>query len=100
MPYKKLLTIITMMVLTGSKAGAQEFVSVDELRQLEALITQKDCGALYSFLAANPHTISGQDALARELQVFVRDVQGGNLNCFAAPTRQATAGAASVTQIY
>jgi len=75
-----------MMMLTGAKAGAQDrVVSIDDLRQIEVLIGQKDCGALYSFIVANPHTISGQDALARELQLFVQDVERGNLECFSAP---------------
>jgi len=103
MPSKKLAAIVTMMMLTGAKAGAQEFVSVDELKQIENLIGQQDCGALYSFLAANPHTTSGQDALARELQTFVRDVRSGNLECFSAPrTAQANTGRAALaaSQIY
>lgn len=106
MPYKKLLAVITMMMLTGTKAGAQDYVSVDDLKQIEILIGQKDCGALYSFLSANPHMTSGQDALARELQVFVRDVRSGGLDCFSAPVSaqqnasQLALSASSSAQIY
>jgi len=107
MPYKKLFAIVTMMMLTGAKAGAQErLVTIADLRQIESLIGQKDCGALYSFIVSNPHTISGQDALARELQLFARDVERGNLDCFSspeaaqqAPSRVALAGSSSA-QIY
>jgi hypothetical protein len=106
MPYKKLLAVVTMMMITGTKADAQQVVTIDELRQIESLIGQKDCGALFSFLVANPHTTAGQDALARELRGFVQNVNSGSLECFSAPvTAQQNAGrlalsATSSGQIY
>lgn len=107
MPYKKLLAVVTMMMLTGTKAGAQDYVvTIDELKQIEVLIGQKDCGALYSFLLANPQTTSGQDALARELQAFVQEVNQGNLECFSAPApaqqtpNQLALATSSTAQIY
>lgn len=85
MPYKKLLTVVTMMLMIGSKAGAQQSFNISDLRKIESLIGQKDCGALYEFLTTKPGLVSGTDPLARELQGFVRNVESGNLDCFAAP---------------
>jgi len=62
---------------------AQQVVSIDELRKIESLIVQKDCGALYAYLSSNPHIIATGDVLAKELLVFQREVELGNLDCFA-----------------
>jgi hypothetical protein len=81
---KRLLAIVTMMVMTGSHAHAQaQPFSIDQLRAIEALISGKDCGALYSYLEANPRMTLGPDPLAVELRSFRQDVDMGRLDCFA-----------------
>lgn len=88
MQNRRLLTIVTMMILAGGPSPAQQIVTIDELRIIERLIIQKDCLQLYNYLVTNPHTIQGSDPLAVELQTFVVDVRRGGLDCFSASTTQ------------
>ncbi len=83
MPNNKLLAIVTIMVMVGSNAKAQQLFTIDELLEIESLISGKDCGALYSYLASNPKMTTGSDPLAAELRSFRVDVEAGRLDCFA-----------------
>jgi len=78
------MAVITALLLMVGTSAARAAYDVDELRQIEDLILRKDCGALWQYLVDNPAIMAGDDALARELRVFVAATERGQLNCFAA----------------
>ncbi len=84
MPEPRLMAVITALVMLAGTQAARAAYDVEELRQIETLILSKDCGALWEYLVANPAIMAGDDALARELRVFVAATERGQLNCFAA----------------
>lgn len=86
MSERRLLAVITAMLLVGSPAQSQQAASLEDLYELEELIVGKDCLALFSFVLARPYLLEGEDVLATELGLFVDDVQQGNVNCFGANT--------------
>lgn len=86
MPEKKLLAIVTVLIMTGSYSAAQQAMTMDELREIEDLITQKDLRGLYSYLESNPEMTSGSDPLAVELRGFMQDADRGRLAGFAPPS--------------
>lgn len=84
MPEPRLMAVITALVLLVGTSAARAAYDVAELRQIEDLILRKDCGALWQYLVENPAIMTGDDALARELRIFVAATERGQLNCFAA----------------
>lgn len=84
MPEPRLMAVITALLMLAGTSPARAEYDVEQLRQIEALILRKDCGALWQYLVANPSIMSGQDALSRELRVFVAATERGQLDCFAA----------------
>lgn len=87
MPEPRLLAIITALLLIAG-APARADYDIAQLQQIESYILQKDCAALWQYLVANPGIMAGNDALARELQIFVAATERGQLDCFAARTAQ------------
>lgn len=92
---KRLLAIVTVLILMGTSGGAQEGPSIDELRTIEDLIEGGDWRALYSYVDSNPNLTAGNGPLATELRSFSEDVEQGRLDQFDAPqpTRQASQSA-------
>lgn len=84
MPEPRLMAVITALVLMMGTSAARAAYDVEELRQIEGLILRKDCGALWQYLVDNPAIMAGEDALARELRIFVAATERGQLACFAA----------------
>lgn len=82
MASKNLLAIVTVLVLMGSSAHAQQELSMQELRTIEKLVESGDWRALYTYVRANPSFTSGTGALAVELRSFVTEVERGQLNRF------------------
>ncbi len=82
---KRLLAIVTVLILMGSAGNAQRSPSIDELRTIEGLIEGGDWRALYSYVVSNPDLTSGDSALATELRSFAEDVEQGRLDQFDAP---------------
>ncbi len=82
MASKNLLAIVTMLVLLGSSAHAQQELSMQELLTIEKLVEGGDWRALYTYVRANPKFTSGTGALAAELRSFVTEVERGQLNRF------------------
>ncbi|GFE65365.1 hypothetical protein KIN_24390 [Litoreibacter roseus] len=99
-PNDKLLAIVTALVLIGSPGAAQQDVSIQELRNIEALINQKDWTALYSYVVSNPKLTTGRDPLSSELRSFVNDVQRGRVDQFNAARNASGARAAVDPDIY
>ena len=89
-PDRKLVAVVTAMMLVAPPARSQDQYSLSELLTLDGLIGAQDCGGLWSHLQGNPALMAGNDPLARELRTFAESVQRGALNCFAAGSRTAS----------
>lgn len=83
MPNRKLLAIVTVLLNLGSGSLAQEAYTIDQLREVERLVTGRDCGGLQTFLSDNPILTAGEDALAVELRTFMSNVNFGLIDCLA-----------------
>lgn len=86
MPEPRLMAVITALILMAGSAPARADYEIDQLQQIEQFILRKDCASLWQYLVSNPSIMAGDDALARELRVFVSATERGQLNCFAART--------------
>lgn len=84
MPEPRLMAVITALLMLAGTSPARAAYDVGQLRQIEGLILARDCGALWQYLVTNPAIMAGEDALARELRVFVSATERGQLDCFAA----------------
>ncbi len=84
MPEPRLMAVITALLMLAGTSPVRVGYDLDQLRQIEALILAKDCGALWEYLVSNPSIMTGEDALARELRVFVAATERGQIDCFAA----------------
>lgn len=87
MPEPRLLAVITALLMIAGVPARADY-DIEQLQQIEQYILQKDCAALWQYLVANPSIMSGSDALARELKIFVAATERGQLDCFAARTAQ------------
>lgn len=70
------------LMLGPSPSFGQQTATIQELYTIENLIGGKDCGALYSYVSSRSHLVAGGDSLAAELRKFMRDVEGGRLDCY------------------
>lgn len=93
MPEPRLMAVITALVMVAGAAPARADYDIDHLRQIERLILARDCGALWRYLVDHPAIMAGDDALARELRLFVAATERGQLDCFSARTAPAPAPA-------
>ncbi len=84
MPDPRLVAIVTALILAWGGSAARAEYGLEELLQIENYILQKDCAGLWQYLLANPAIMEGEDALARELRVFVDATQRGQIECFSA----------------
>jgi hypothetical protein len=79
---KNLFAIVTMLILMGGSAHAQQELTMQELLTMEKLIESGDWRALYTYVRMNPNLTAGTGALAVELRSFVSEVERGQLNRF------------------
>lgn len=103
MPNPKLIAILTAFLMCAGAGVGQAAYTLDQLRQIETFLIQRDYGALWLFLSENPEILEGDDALARELRVFTQAISRGATGFnFAGPTGSVTAPAfnAGATRIY
>ncbi|MGI9391597.1 MAG: hypothetical protein ACR2O1_16185 [Boseongicola sp.] len=84
MSNSKLLAVITALIYLGGHSGAHAAYSIEQLREIEQLITSKNCGGLRGYLHTNPEIIEGADPLAEELRKFAFGVDTGLIQCLAA----------------
>lgn len=89
MPEPRLMAIVTALMLMAGTVPARAAYDIAQLQQIERYIVSKDCGALWQYLTVNPGIMSGDDALARELRVFVSATERGQIACFGARTTPA-----------
>ena len=83
------MAIITALMLMAGNTPARAAYDINQLQQIEKYIVNKDCGALWQYLVSNPGIMTGSDALARELRVFVSATERGQIGCFASRVAQA-----------
>lgn len=84
MPNNRMLAVLTALILTGGAPPASGAASLEQLLQIERLVLSNDCGALYSYLTANPSVLTGDDALSTEFRNFVSRVDRGLISCLGA----------------
>ncbi|MCB2117210.1 MAG: hypothetical protein KDE00_13160 [Rhodobacteraceae bacterium] len=82
MPEPKLMAIVTALMLMAGTVPARAAYNIEQLQQIEQYIVGKDCGGLWTYLNANPTIMAGDDALARELKIFVSATERGQVACF------------------
>jgi len=88
MPSPRLIAIVTaLMFLTGGNAANAAY-TLEQLRQIDDLISSKDCAALWNYLIDNPELLQGDDPLAVELRQFVIEVEKGLISCLGAKLRR------------
>lgn len=77
------MAVITALIVLAPASGQAQY-TIDQLRDIEALILSRDCGALRNYLWSNPQVMIGADPLAAELRSFARDVDAGVIACVGA----------------
>nr|MDJ1018324.1 hypothetical protein [Paracoccaceae bacterium] len=63
--------------------GAHAAYNLKQLRDIEDLINDRNCGGLRWYLKQNPAILEGGDALAQELRQFAEGVDSGLIDCIA-----------------
>lgn len=92
MPNPRLLAVVTVLTCLGAGSAAFAGYSLEQLREIERLITSKDCGALRGYIATNPTLLRGGDPLAVELRTFASGVDTGLIECLSASTNTVSRG--------
>jgi hypothetical protein len=87
MANRKILAIITALVMLGGPASSQQAASISELRQIEQLVAKQRWAELYNLIMAKPALTQGNDPLSLELRDFVRQVSLGRVAGLAPYTR-------------
>jgi hypothetical protein len=104
MPGPKMMAIVTALLLMSGIARGQTGASLADLEEIDRLISSKNCNALWSYVRQRPELMAGNDALARELRVFVQSTERGMLDCFSArapvPVEAASGPALKPVTIY
>lgn len=73
MPSRRLLAVVTALVLAAGRTAAQEY-SLEQVLEVERLILAKDVEALKLYLEGNPALLLGDDAFAAELRLLKRQI--------------------------
>lgn len=96
MANRKLVAIVTALMLSVGGQGAHAAYTLNHLVQIEHLIVAGQWEQLRAFLAANPFLLEGDGALATELRRFLTESAGGTIASIvpAALPRLATVAAA------
>lgn len=88
MANRRILAIVTALVMLGSSASAQQTASIAELRQIEFLVSNEKWAELYNLVLANPRLTQGDDPLSLELRNFLRQVSLGRIADLAPTSRR------------
>jgi hypothetical protein len=79
MANRKLVAIITALMLTVGGQGAQAAYTLSHLAQMEQFILNGQWERLRAFLTANPNLLEGDSALAAQLRRFLLGTAGGTI---------------------
>ena len=97
--HPQLIAVLTALGLLAEASPARADYTLEQLQNIEGLISTKNCAGLWTFVQANPGLTSGDDPLANELRVFVASTERGQLNCFAARAPKAPVGEDPLPQV-
>lgn len=82
MPSRRLVAILTALLMLGTGSRALAAYSLDQLKEIEKLVMSRDTAALGAYLDAHPDITAGSDPLATELRNFKTCADDGGLSCF------------------
>lgn len=85
MPNHRLTAVVTAFLLVFAAIGARAEATLEQLQEIDRLLSARDNRALWHFLQDNPGLMAGDDELAVELRNFCLSVTGGKLSCYSAP---------------
>jgi hypothetical protein len=91
----RLIAAMTAHVLLATAQQGQAAYTLDQLQQIDTLISQRNCEGLWLYVKSNPAILDGDDPLASELRVFVAASERGQLNCFASRENSPSADGAA-----
>ncbi len=74
MASKRLLAVVTALILAGAGLASPAGVTLSHLEQIEQFIVNEDWALLSAYLEQHPELLDGDTPLAVELQAFVRAV--------------------------
>ena len=74
MASKRMIVIVTALILSAGVVPSQAAYTLSQLEQIEQFILNGQWALLKAYLDANPDLLDGSDALAVELRDFVRTV--------------------------
>lgn len=79
MAHRKLVAIVTALMLTVGAQGAQAAYTLSHLTQIEQFVLNGEWQRLRAFLTANPHLLEGDSPLAAQLRQFLIGTAGGTI---------------------
>lgn len=82
MPNQKLIALATALLMIGGASRLMAEYTLDQLKEIERLVMQKDSDALGNYLSENIEVTEGNDPLSVELRKFLLCTRTGDLNCF------------------
>ncbi|SNT12217.1 hypothetical protein [Tropicimonas sediminicola] len=85
MPEKKLVAVVTALMMSAAAFGARADVTFEQLETIDRLLTQNNTRALWAYLQEYPELLAGEDELSLELRKFCTDVTLGRLRCHYVP---------------
>lgn len=88
--HPRLIAVVTALVLLTTAVPVRAGYTLDQLQDIESLISSRNCEGLWLFVKSNPEIMQGNDPLANELRVFVAATERGQLDCFASRTSNDT----------
>ena len=81
MPQKRLVAVVTALMLSAAALGARGAVTFEQLETIDRLLTSNDTRSLWAYLQEYPELLAGEDELSQELRKFCTDVTLGRLRC-------------------
>ncbi|TMV04212.1 hypothetical protein FGK63_18160 [Ruegeria sediminis] len=79
MPDKRLVAVVTALLLMMTSHGARADASLEQLLIIDQLLTKNDTKSLWTYIHENPELLRGDDELARELRNFYDTAAVGRL---------------------
>jgi hypothetical protein len=77
-----LIAVVTALLMIAP-AGRAAAATLDQLVTIDNMIAQRDWGALWSYVNANPSLLVGNDPLAVELRRFILSMNTETMDAYA-----------------
>ncbi|SFC23691.1 hypothetical protein [Tropicimonas isoalkanivorans] len=85
MPDKRLVAVVTALMMSALAPGADAEATLEQLETIDRLLSANDTRALWAYMQQYPELLSGEDELSLELRKFCNDVTLGRLSCHYVP---------------